>query len=76
MQLLKDLQPMFTDTQYNITKQVQKKLEFLWRVDGYIRDAERVGDRDAAEVFRQIKSDEQKHAQMLKELVMRFRITA
>ena len=76
MQVLKDLQPIFTDTQYNITKQVQKKLEFLWRVDGYIGDAERDGDRDAAEVFRKIKSDEQKHAQMLKELVMRFRITA
>lgn len=73
--MLKGLEPIFTDTQYNITKQVQKKLEFLWHVDGYISDAERDGDRDAAEVFRQIKSDEQKHAQMLKELVMRFRIT-
>jgi rubrerythrin len=71
----RELNPIFTNTQYNVTKQLQKKLEFLWRVDGYISDAERDGDRDAAEVFRQIKSDEQKHAQMLKELVMLFRIT-
>ena len=74
MQVQKSVQPIFTDTQYNITKQVQKKLEFLWRVDGYIRDAERNGDRDAAEVFRQIKSDDERQTKMLKELVMRFGI--
>jgi hypothetical protein len=75
VQVLRELEPIFTDTQYNITKQLQKKLEFLWHVDHYISDAERDGDRDTAEVFRKIRSDEQRHAQMLKELVMRFRIT-
>jgi hypothetical protein len=57
--VLKGLEPIFTDTQYNITKQLQKKLEFLWHVDRYIGDAERDGDRDTAEIFRKIKSDEQ-----------------
>jgi hypothetical protein len=73
--VLRELEPIFTHTQYNITKQLQEKLEFPWHVDHYISDAEKDGDRDTAEVFRKIGPDEQKHAQMLKELVMRFRIT-
>jgi hypothetical protein len=48
---------IFTDTQCNITKQLEKKLEFLWHVDGYIMDADRNGDKDAANVFHQIKMD-------------------
>lgn len=64
---------IFTDTQCSITKQLENKLEFLWHVvDGYIMDADRNGDKDAANVFRQIKMDEERHARMLKELVLRF----
>lgn len=63
---------IFTDTQCKITKQLEKKLEFLWHVDGYIMDADRNGDKDAANVFRQIKIDEERHARVLKELVLRF----
>lgn len=63
---------IFTDTQCKITKQLEKKLEFLWHVDGYIMDADRNSDKDAANVFRQIKIDEERHARVLKELVLRF----
>jgi hypothetical protein len=31
---------ILTDCQYNIAKQLEKKLEFLWHVDDYIKDAE------------------------------------
>ncbi len=58
-----------TDCQYNMAKQLEKKLEFLWHVDGYIKDAEKDGDQECAKVFKQIKADEEKHAKMLKGLL-------
>jgi rubrerythrin len=58
-----------TDSQYNMAKQLEKKLEFLWHVDGYIKDAEKDGNQECARVFKQIKADEEKHAKMLKDLL-------
>jgi rubrerythrin len=60
---------ILTDCQYNIAKQLEKKLEFLWHVDGYIKDAEKEGNQECARVFKQIKADEEKHAKMLKGLI-------
>ena len=58
-----------TGCQYNLAKQLEKKLEFLWHVDGYIKDAEKDGNQECAKVFKQIKADEEKHAKMLKGLL-------
>ncbi len=58
------------DTCYNITKQLSKKLEFLSHVDGYIKDANRIGDTEAEKTWIHIQSDEQKHADMLHDLVV------
>ncbi|HEX9677583.1 ferritin-like domain-containing protein [Nitrososphaera sp.] len=63
---------ILSDCQYNIVKQLEKELQFLWCVDGYIKDAEKEGDSKCAEAFRQIKADEEKHAKMLKELLSDF----
>jgi rubrerythrin len=52
-----------------MAKQLEKKLEFLWHVDGYIKDAEKEGNQECAKVFKEIKADEEKHAKMLKELL-------
>lgn len=52
-----------------MAKQLEKKLEFLWHVDGYIKDAEKDGNQECAKVFKQIKADEEKHAKMLKGLL-------
>lgn len=60
---------IMTDSQYNMAKQLEKKLEFLWHVDGYIKDAEKDGNQECARVFKQIKADEEKHAKMLKDLL-------
>lgn len=60
---------VLTDCQYNIAKQLEKKLEFLWHVDGYIKDAEKEGNLECAKVFKEIKADEEKHAKMLKDLL-------
>jgi rubrerythrin len=60
---------VLSDCQYNIVKQLEKELQFLWCVDGYIKDAEKEGNSKCAQAFRQIKEDEEKHAKMLKELL-------
>jgi hypothetical protein len=60
---------VMSNCQYNITKQLEKKLQFLWNVDGYIQDAEKEGNADCAKLFRQIKADEEHHAKALKELL-------
>ncbi len=58
------------DNCYNVTKQLSKKLEFLSHVDGYIKDANRTGDSEAEKTWRSIQADEQKHADMLHDLVV------
>jgi rubrerythrin len=63
---------ILSDCQYNIVKQLEKELQFLWCVDGYIKDAEKEGNAKCAQTFRQIKADEERHAQMLKELLIDF----
>ena len=68
---MKERSAILTNTEYNISKQLDKKLEFLWHVDSYVKDAKRDGDRQAAEAFRKIKVDEGRHAKMLKELLLR-----
>ena len=63
---------MLSNCNYNLTKQLEKKLEFLWVVDNYIKDAENEGNSKCAELFRKIKIDEEKHVQMLKEEIARL----
>lgn len=65
---------ILSDCQYNIVKQLEKELQFLWSVDGYIRDAEKEGNTKCAEAFRQIKADEERHAKTLKELLSEVHI--
>jgi rubrerythrin len=59
------------DCNYNVMKQLTKKMQFLWNVDGYVKDAERKGDKECAAIFRKIKADEERHAEMLRKLLMK-----
>jgi bacterioferritin (cytochrome b1) len=63
---------LLTNCNYNLTKQLEKKLQFLWSVDGYIKDAEKEGNSGCAEIFRKIKADEERHAEMLKQEIARL----
>jgi hypothetical protein len=45
-------------------------LEFLSHADRCIEDAKKVGDSEAEKVWNTIKTDRQKHAEMLKGLVV------
>jgi rubrerythrin len=62
---------IMSDSEYNITKQLTKELEFLWNVDGYIKDAEEEGNKECAQLFREIKEDEERHAKKLKDLLLK-----
>jgi bacterioferritin (cytochrome b1) len=63
---------LLSNCNYNLTKQLDKKLQFLWAVDGYIKDADNEGNSSCAELFRKIKTDEEKHVEMLKQEIARL----
>lgn len=58
------------DNCYNITKQLAKKLEFLSHVNRYIEDAQKNGDEKVQTTWQTIRSDEEKHAGMLRDLLI------
>jgi hypothetical protein len=49
--------------------QITKTLEFLSHADKYIEDAKKIGDAEAVKVWNTIKTDREKHAEMLKGLI-------
>jgi hypothetical protein len=55
---------------YNTVHQLTKTLEFLSHADTYIQDASNTGNKKSQEVWNTIKEDRQKHADMLKNLVI------
>jgi hypothetical protein len=57
------------DNCYNITKQLSKKLEYLSHSSRYIEDAKKAGHTEAQKVWNTIQTDEQKHADMLHDLL-------
>lgn len=59
------------DNCYNTIHQLTKTLEFLSRADRYVDDAKKAGDSDAQNIWQTIKSDRQKHANMLRELAIK-----
>lgn len=62
---------LVTNTEYNVTKQLEKTMQFLWHVNTYIKDAEKDSNNQAADTFKKIKADEENHAKMLKELLVK-----
>ena len=54
---------------YNITKQLSKKLEFLSHSDRYVQDAKKSGNTQAENAWKTIQTDEQKHAEILHDLL-------
>ncbi len=63
---------LLSNCNYNLTKQLEKKLHFLWAIDNYIKDAENEGNSKCAEIFRKIKADEERHVEMLKQEIARL----
>jgi len=57
------------DNSYNSVHQITKTLEFLSHADRYIEDAKKSGDAEAVKVWNTIKTDREKHAEMLKGLI-------
>ncbi len=57
------------DNPYNAVHQLTKTLEFLNRVNVYIEDAQKANDTKFEEIWKVIKLDRQKHANLLKEFL-------
>ncbi len=56
------------DTCYDISKQLEKKAEFLWHAERYLDDAKKSKRDDVVKVFEKIIEDEKEHIKMLKQL--------
>ena len=54
---------------YNTIHQLGKTLGFLSRTDQYIKDAKSAKDSEAEKVWNTIKTDREKHAELLRNLV-------
>lgn len=59
------------DCTYNSVKQLSKKLELVWHIDDYIKDAKRCNHKRCLKVFEIIKKDELAHIEMLKKIIER-----
>ncbi len=57
------------DNPYNAVHQLTKTLEFLNRVDTYMDDAQKANNEKFVKIWEVIKSDRQKHADLLKEFL-------
>lgn len=57
------------DKNYNLIWYTEKCLDNALRLETYIQDAERAGDKDLAELFRKAQSDSRKGAEMAEALL-------
>ncbi len=57
------------DNPYNAVHVLHKTLEFLNWVNMYIEDAQKANDTKFEEIWKVIKEDRQKHANLLKEFL-------
>jgi len=59
------------DCYYNVHKQLVKRLQFLWNLDSYIEDSKKSKHSACAAMWEQIRKNEQKNVELLKEAVIR-----
>ncbi|MEH1014438.1 hypothetical protein V6U90_15155 [Micromonospora sp. CPCC 206060] len=57
------------DKNYDLVHEVQMVLENAWRVDNYIKDAEKSGDNELAEWFRLIQNNNMKAGEQGKRML-------
>ncbi|MFD6949290.1 hypothetical protein A6A08_12940 [Nocardiopsis sp. TSRI0078] len=58
------------DKNYNLVWAVHQSLENVWRLDGYIKDAESQGDEELARWFRRIQENNQKAGEQGKQMLV------
>jgi hypothetical protein len=57
------------DCYYNVHKQLVKRLQFLWNLDGYIKDAKKDGHADCAKMWEEVAKNEMKNVRLLQNSV-------
>ena len=57
------------DKNYDLVHEVQMVLENAWRVDNYIKDAEKSGDNELADWFRRIQQNNMKAGEQGKRML-------
>jgi hypothetical protein len=62
---------LLEDSTFNVITQLEKKADFLFKSEQYIRDAEKDSKPELAKLWNKIKDDEQSHLNMLREELVR-----
>ena len=57
------------DKNYNLIWYTEKCLDNALRLESYIQDAEREGDKEVADLFRKAQADSRKGAQMAEQML-------
>ncbi|MFH2101379.1 MAG: hypothetical protein ABII71_04820 [Candidatus Micrarchaeota archaeon] len=57
------------DCDYNVIKQMTKKLELLWHIESYIKDAKKCKHAECVKLFEKIKKDETAHVRQMKKIL-------
>ncbi|NYH53604.1 MULTISPECIES: hypothetical protein [Nocardiopsis] len=58
------------DKNYNLVWAVHQSLENVWKLETYIKDAERQGDEELARWFRRIQENNQKAGEQGKQMLV------
>ena len=59
------VQKAVEDCYYNVHKQLVKRLQFLWNVDGYMNDSKKKGHGACVKMWREVVKNEMKNVKLL-----------
>lgn len=59
------VQKAVDDCYYNVHKQLVKRLQFLWNVDGYIKDSKKNGHGECVKMWQEVAKNELKNVRLL-----------
>ena len=60
------------DCNYNVVKQLSKRLSFLWAVQGYTKDAKACGHTECVKMWEKIKKNDDESTKLLKEMLTKI----
>ena len=64
--------PPVSDLEYDVLSTLQSKLEALEIYEAYLEDCEEANDDECRELFEQIRDDDERHAERLRQALARL----
>jgi bacterioferritin (cytochrome b1) len=61
-----------SDLEYDVLSTLQSKLEALEIYEAYLEDCEEANDQECRQLFQQIREDDERHAERLRQALVRL----